>query len=60
MPKKKPDSLNRPARTLAELMEASKRLELRGRELMEQAKVLAAEVAEAKARSEDRRAKRKG
>jgi hypothetical protein len=47
MPQKKPAKPDPPVRTLDELLEESRRLERRGRELMEQAKALASEVAEA-------------
>ena len=59
MPHKRPAKPDRPVRTLDELLEQSRRLEQRGRELMEQAKALASDVAEARARSEDSQAKRK-
>ncbi len=61
MPQKKkpakPDA--RPVRTLDELLEESKRLERRGRELVGQVKALASEVTEARARSENSRPNRK-
>jgi hypothetical protein len=59
MPQRKPAKPDPPVRTLAELLEESKRLERRGRELMEQAKALASQVTEARARSEDGRSRRK-
>ncbi len=58
MPQKKPAKPDPPVRTLDELLEESRRLERRGRELMEQAKALASEVAEARARSENGRSGR--
>jgi len=59
MPQKKPAKPDPPVRSLDELLEESRRLERRGRELMEQMKALASEVAEARARSENGRAGRK-
>jgi hypothetical protein len=57
--KKKPAKPEPPVRSLDELLAESRRLEQRGRELMEQAKALASEVAEARARSENGRSARK-
>lgn len=59
MPKKQPAKPEPPVRTLAELLAESKRLERRGRELIKQAKALACDVAEAKAKGENRRGRRK-
>jgi hypothetical protein len=59
MPPKKLAKPVPPVRTLDELLEESRRLEQRGRELMEQAKALASEVTEARARSENGRTRRK-
>ena len=59
MPQKKPAKADPPVRTLDELMKESRRLERRGRELMEQAKALASAVTEARARAENGRAGRK-
>ena len=59
MPPRKPAKPVPPVRTLDELLEESRKLERRGRELMGQAKALASEVAEARARSEDARGRRK-
>ena len=59
MPQKKPVKPAPPARTLDELLAESRRLEQRGRELMEQVKALASEVAEAKAKSENGRGRRR-
>ena len=47
-----------PVRTLDELMEKRKRLERRGRELVERAKALAAKIAAAPARKTPRQWKR--
>ena len=55
MPQKKPSKPDPPVRTLAVLLEENRRLEQRGRELMEQAKALASQVTEARARSENGR-----
>jgi hypothetical protein len=46
MPKKKPGKSEPPVRTLDGLLAESRRLEQRGRELMEQAKALAVHPAE--------------
>src|SRR5687767_4774655 len=59
MPQKKPAKPDPPVRTLDELLEECRRLVRRGRELVEQVKVLASDVVEARARSENGRAKRK-
>jgi hypothetical protein len=58
VPQKKPAKSDPPIRTLDELLEESRRLEERGRELIEQAKALAAQVTEARARSENGRSGR--
>jgi hypothetical protein len=47
-----------PVHTVGELLAEGKRLERRGRELLEQLKALASAVAEARAISEDRRSRR--
>jgi hypothetical protein len=51
MDQKKPAKNARPPRSLAELLEESRRLDRRGRELVEQVKALSSEVAEARSRS---------
>ena len=58
MPSKKPAKPGPPVRSLDDLLAESKRLEQRGKELIEQVRALASEVAEAKAKSQDGRAKR--
>ena len=59
MPPKKPAKSHPRVRSLDELLAESKRLEQRGRELMEQLKALASAVTESKAKSEDRRGRKK-
>ena len=49
--RKDPDPDRKPVRTLVELMETRKRLERRGRELMERARALAAKIEEGTAGS---------
>ena len=47
---RQPPKPHPPVRGLAELMKESKRLERRGRELIQRARAIAAEIAEARAR----------